>query len=60
MQSKIKEKKLRILKLIIKKLKYFITKQRIASASELMWYPNFAKYVKMNEISKNTDKVDIV
>ena len=31
--------------------------KRIASASGSMWYPNFAEYVKANEISKNIDKI---
>ena len=31
--------------------------KRIVSASGSMWYPNFEKYVKENEISKNIDKI---
>ena len=31
--------------------------KRIVSASGSMWYPNFAEYVKNNEISKNIDKI---
>ena len=31
--------------------------KRIASASGSMWYPNFAEYVKKNEISKKIDKI---
>ena len=31
--------------------------KRIASASGSMWYPNFAEYIKTNEISKNIDKI---
>jgi len=31
--------------------------KRIASASGSMWYPNFAEYVKKNELSKNIDKI---
>ena len=33
------------------------TFKRIASASGSMWYPNFAEFVKENEISKNIDKI---
>ena len=31
--------------------------KRVASASGSMWYPNFAEFVKENEISKNIDKI---
>ena len=31
--------------------------KRVVSASGSMWYPNFAEYVKKNEISKKIDKI---
>jgi len=31
--------------------------KRVVSASGSMWYPNFAEYVKENEISNNIDKI---
>lgn len=31
--------------------------KRIASVSGSMWYPDFAEYVKKNEISRNIDKI---
>lgn len=31
--------------------------KRVASASGSMWYPNFAEFVKENEISRNIDKI---
>lgn len=33
------------------------TFKRIVSASGSMWYPNFEKYIKENQISKNVDKI---